>query len=58
LTFFTENNRSKSGASFTKLTWIFDVSFGKFLLWNKHNFVKKFYSFYFFMPSLNKNGKY
>jgi hypothetical protein len=35
------------GALFTKLTYVFDVSFGKFLLLNPHNFTILNYIFYF-----------
>ena len=48
----------KPGASFTKLTRVDDASFGKFLLLNTHNFVKKCNSFYFRMQSQNYNGRY
>jgi hypothetical protein len=41
----------KPGASFTKLTCVYDASFGIFLLLNTHNFVKKY-------NSQNYNGRY
>jgi hypothetical protein len=47
-----------SGASFTKLACISDVSFGNFLLWNTYNFLKLCNSFYFWMPSLNYNCRF
>jgi hypothetical protein len=35
------------GALFTKLTYVFNISFGNFLLHNTHNFEIKNYSFTF-----------
>jgi hypothetical protein len=32
-------------ASLTKLTWVFDVSFGDFILWSMYNFKKQCNSF-------------
>jgi hypothetical protein len=46
------------GASFTKLTCVSDVTFGKFLLGNTYNLLQQFNSFYFWIPSLNYYGRY